>query len=116
MHKQAIRFLGLLAFCARVQHSIPASYYRYGTAAYAGPGQAKGGAALGKKVRRSDSTHWTVSFVIALEMENPTLLYEGGRQDEAQERSIDKTGTPPFTKSGNSGEAFSQGQAKSQWW
>ncbi|UKZ92629.1 uncharacterized protein TrAFT101_007570 [Trichoderma asperellum] len=49
-------------------------------------------------------------------MENPTLLYEGGRQDEAQERSIDKTGTPPFTKSGNSGEAFSQGQAKSQWW
>lgn len=42
-------------------------------------------------------------------MENPTLLYEGGRQDEAQERSIDKARTPPLLKSGNSGEAFAQG-------
>ncbi|KAH8124251.1 hypothetical protein LI328DRAFT_134541 [Trichoderma asperelloides] len=44
MHKQAIRFLGLLAFCARVQHCLPASYYyRYGTAAHAGPSLARGG-------------------------------------------------------------------------
>jgi hypothetical protein len=54
MHKQAMRFLDLFAFCAMVgavrSTYLPASYYRYGTAqqTHAGPQPSQGCGSLGK--------------------------------------------------------------------